>query len=74
MPNRSYPRSNAAIPDDPAFTLVELRRGWQVQITWADGEEGPAIAFASRDEALLWIERDARDWLLRLAALANRSA
>ncbi len=65
-------RSRAALPDDPTFTLVELRHGWQVQITWEDGEEGPAIAFVSRDDALTWITRDSRDWLSRLAALASR--
>jgi hypothetical protein len=57
--------------DDPTFVVVGSTRGWRVHITWSDGEEGPAIAFASRSEAELWIKRDARDWLNRLAAIAS---
>lgn len=57
------------IVDDPTFSIAPATQGWRVHITWSDGEEGPAIVFASRGEAELWIERDAADWLVRLAAI-----
>ncbi|WP_158810490.1 hypothetical protein [Beijerinckia sp. L45] len=55
--------------DDPTFRIAPAARGWRVHITWSDGEEGPAIVFASRGDAETWIERDARDWLVRLASI-----
>jgi len=57
--------------DDPTFTIAAASRGWRVHITWSDGEEGPAIVFASRGEAEIWITRDAQDWLVRLAAITS---
>jgi hypothetical protein len=59
--------------DEPTFAITTATHGWRVHITWSDGEEGPAIVFASRREAELWIERDAHDWLVRLAAIAPSS-
>ncbi len=56
------------VVDDPTFAVVDAGREWRVRITWADGTAGPTIAFASRSEAETWIARDARDWLVRLAA------
>jgi hypothetical protein len=61
--------SSRAVVDDPTFTIAAAARGWRVHITWSDGEEGPAIVFASRADAETWIERDAHNWLVRLAAI-----
>jgi len=57
----------------PAFAVREAERGWQVCITWPDGEEGPAIGFVSRSDAETWIIRDAQAWLDRLASSRTAS-
>lgn len=70
MRNDNPNEATQVTPDDPTFIIVGSPRGWGVHITWSDGEEGPSITFASRREAELWIKRDARGWLERLAALS----
>jgi hypothetical protein len=67
--DRTANESPRQIVDDPTFTISVAPRGWRVHVTWSDGGEGPAIVFASRGEAEIWIARDARDWLVRLAAI-----
>ena len=69
MQDRIADQSPRQIVDDPTFAISVAPRGWRVHITWSDGGEGPAIVFASRREAETWIARDARDWLVRLAAI-----
>ena len=54
--------------EDPSFAVTEAVGEWRVRVTWADGTAGPTIAFVARRDAEVWIARDARAWLVRLAA------
>ncbi len=60
--------------DNPTFALLDAGRECRVRVTWADGTAGPTIAFASRGEAETWVSRDARAWLVRLAATRGTAA
>jgi hypothetical protein len=54
-----------------AFYIVARSKGWHVQITWADGVEGPDVVFATKRDALDWIARDAPAWFERLSGLSD---